>query len=105
MESNESPPLEEEGDVQQADAFGFCDFPADFTDPDLDAPERRYSGAAAIGAGALITFGGKTDCGQVNDLWAWGLEDQGWFEQSSATLGEICARTFADPENCSSMCF
>ena len=89
----------------QLEAFGFCDFPADFTVPDLDAPERRYAGAAVLSEDALIIFGGKTDCGQVNDVWTWDLDDQSWTERSDATAGEVCERTFADPEGCESLCF
>ncbi len=95
----------EEGDTYENPAYGFCDFPADFTEPDLSAPERRYAGAAALSEDALFIFGGKTDCGQVNDLWTWDLKDQAWTERSDATFGEICARTFDDPEGCESLCF
>jgi N-acetylneuraminic acid mutarotase len=95
----------EHGDTYANPAFGFCDFPSDFINPDLDAPERRYFGAAALTDDALIIFGGKTDCGQVNDLWTWDLEDQSWTERSDATFGEICARTFADPDGCESLCY
>ena len=73
--------------------------------PDLSAPERRYAGAAAINGESLIVFGGKTDCGQVNDLWTWDLGDETWTERSDATFGEICFRTFAHPEDCESLCF
>jgi hypothetical protein len=38
-------------------------------------------------------------------LWTWDLGGTGWTERSNATFGEICARTFADPENCESLCF
>ena len=95
----------EQGDAYSNPALGFCNFPADFTEPDMQAPERRYAGAAAINDESLIIFGGKTDCGQVNDLWTWDLEDQSWTERSDATSGEICARTFNDPEGCDSLCF
>jgi hypothetical protein len=95
----------EAGDIYNAPANGFCDFPANFIDPDMDAPERRYAGAAALSESELFIFGGKTDCGQVNDLWTWDLGGTGWTERSNATFGEICARTFADPENCESLCF
>jgi hypothetical protein len=95
----------EQGDVYANPAFGFCDFPADFAEPDLEAPERRYAGAAALSDESLIIFGGKTDCGQVNDLWTWSLDDASWTERSDATFGEICARTFADAESCESLCF
>jgi hypothetical protein len=93
----------EVGDVYNAPAAGFCDFPADFVVPDLDAPERRHAGAAVLSdAGELLVFGGKTDCGQINDVWSWSLGDATWTERSPATVGEICLRSFA---NCQSLCF
>ena len=95
--------VQEEGDIWANNANGYCDFPSDFTEPDLDAPERRYGGAAALSGSELIVFGGKTDCGQVNDLWTWDLESQIWAERSSATFGEICQRVFSG--ECDSLCF
>lgn len=93
----------EVGDVPSAPANGFCDFPADFVVPDLDAPERRSAGASVVNdAGELLIFGGKTDCGLINDVWSWSLEDQQWTERSPATTGEICLRAAA---NCQTMCF
>jgi hypothetical protein len=69
----------EVGDVYNAPAAGFCDFPADFVVPDRDAPERRNAGAAVItDAGELLIFGGKTDCGLINDAWSWSLADVVW---------------------------
>lgn len=93
----------EVGDVYNAPAAGFCDFPADFVVPDLDAPERRHAGAAVLSdAGELLIFGGKTDCGLINDVWSWSLSDATWTQRSAATVGEICLRSFA---NCQSLCF
>lgn len=93
----------EAGDLHNAPANGFCDFPADFVDPDLDAPERRSAGAAVLtDQGELMIFGGKTDCGLINDVWSWSLSEQQWTERSPATVGEICLRAFAE---CQSMCF
>jgi len=93
----------ETGDVVNAPANGFCDFPADFVVPDLDAPERRSAGAAVLtDAGELLIFGGKTDCGLINDAWSWSLSEQVWTERSPATVGEICLRAYA---NCQTMCF
>jgi hypothetical protein len=93
----------EVGDVYNAPAAGFCDFPADFVVPDLDAPERRHAGAAVLSdAGELLIFAGKTDCGLINDVWSWSLSDATWTERSAATVGEICLRSFA---NCQSLCF
>jgi hypothetical protein len=91
------------GDVYNAPANGFCDFPADFVAPDLDAPERRNAGAAVLtDAGELLIFGGKTDCGIINDVWSWSLADGTWTERSAATVGEICLRAFGQ---CQTMCF
>jgi hypothetical protein len=90
-----------EGDVHNNDANGFCDFPADFVEPDLDAPERRYAHVGAWTGEGFVTFGGKTDCGIINDAWTWSSAD-GWHEASTATAGEICLRAFAE---CDTMCF
>jgi hypothetical protein len=93
--------LERGDELDNTDA-GFCDFPPDFTEPDLDAPERRNAAAAGItSCGEIVTFGGKTDCGLINDVWAWSPDD-GWDERSSATSGEICLRAFAE---CETLCF
>lgn len=94
----------EEGDVQLADPAGFCDFPVDFVDPDLDAPERRSGGAAVLtDDGELLVFGGKTDCGISDDVWGWSLSREAWTNRVAATAGEICVRAFA--EGCETMCF
>jgi hypothetical protein len=90
------------GDVVDAGSNGFCDFPYNFTEPDLSAPERRYLGMAVSTGTELMMFGGKTDCGIINDVWTWSYADGGWTERSSATSGEICLRAFAE---CSSLCF
>lgn len=91
------------GDVLQSGAAGFCDFPADFVDPDLDAPERRNAAVVALtGDREVIAFGGKSDCGLLNDVWAWSSESGAWAERSPATAGEICLRSYAE---CSTMCY
>lgn len=93
-----------EGDVLQAEPAGFCDFPVDFVDPDLTAPERRSAGAGVLtDAGELVVFGGKTDCGIIDDVWSWSLADATWTNRIRATTGEICVRAFAD--GCTTMCF
>ena len=92
-----------EGDVLNNMAAGFCDFPVDFVVHDADAPERRNAGAAVItGDDELLVFGGKTDCGVVDDVWSWPLSGGPWDNRVRATLGEICVRAFA--EGCESMC-
>lgn len=91
------------GDRQDAEALGFCDFPADFVTPDLDAPERREAQASArLPDGRLLVAGGKTDCGLINDVWSWDPESTAWTMLSAATAGEICLRSAA---TCESLCF
>ena len=91
----------ERGDVYNTPANGFCDFPADFTEIDPDAPERRYFGVSGItDAGDLVTFGGRTDCGLVNDTWSWTAAD-GWTRRTVSSGGEVCLRNFAE---CADMC-
>ena len=91
------------GDTYANPPADFCDFPADFTAPDLDSPERRYLGTAATtGDGRMLVFGGKTDCGVINDLWSLDLASGTWAEQAAASSGEICLRT---SQACTSLCF
>jgi N-acetylneuraminic acid mutarotase len=92
-----------DGDVYANSASGTCDFPSDFTDPDYDSPERRYTQASALtDSGEMLVFGGKTDCGVIDDVWSYDLADDTWSEQYSANSGEICLRAFAE---CESLCF
>jgi hypothetical protein len=93
----------ESGDSYQNPAYGFCDFPADFVDVDIEAPERRYFGAATLSEDELLIFGGKTDCGQSNDAWGWDLDQETWTERSGATFGEVCLRASAG--DCESLCY
>ena len=91
----------EQGDVWNTPANGFCDFPPDFTEIDPDAPERRYFGVSGItDSGTLMTFGGRTDCGLINDAWSW-TEAGGWTRRSVSSGGEVCLRAFAE---CADMC-
>ncbi len=90
-----------EGDTLDAGGNGFCDFPADFTHVDLESPERRNAFASAMTpAGELWVFGGKTDCGIINDAWSWAGE--AWTLRSRATFGESCVRANAA---CDALCF
>lgn len=93
----------ESGDSYQNPAYGFCDFPSDFVDVDIEAPERRYFGAATLSEEEMLIFGGKTDCGQANDAWGWDLQDETWAERSAATFGEVCLRASAG--DCESLCY
>jgi len=93
----------EAGDVYKTAPVDFCEFPADFTEPDMDSPERRYQSVGAnTGDGRLIVFGGKTDCGVIDDVWTYSFADDAWTEESAANNGEICLRAFAE---CSTLCF
>lgn len=93
-----------------ADAFnrpanGFCDFPADFTTVAPGTPERRNAHTLVWSnvCGHALTFGGKTDCGAVNDVWAFGAD--GWSNPVMASEGEACLRWRSNPDNCANMCF
>lgn len=96
--------------LQPEDAFnrpanGFCDFPADFTTVAAGVPERRNAHTLVYGdtCGRALTFGGKTDCGAINDVWA--FDDAGWSNPVVATEGESCVRWRANPDNCVNLCF
>ena len=90
-----------QGDVENAPANGFCDFPVDFTEIDFEAPERRSQAAAALDpAGRLYVSGGKSDCGALDDVWAW--TGAAWDKRIDATSGLSCPRAYAD---CESLCF
>jgi hypothetical protein len=90
------------GDTYANPAEGACDFPPDFTDLDFDSPERRYLGAAfETHDDQMVVFGGKTDCGAINDVWLFDFETETWTEDFAATAGESCLRWSDD---CSSLC-
>lgn len=95
------------GDEQDptAPAAAFCEFPPNFVVTDLDAPERReaHSMLGWAGGDAAVVFGGKTDCGIIDDLWTLSLADLSWTEQIEATVGESCIR--AGGEGCHDLCF
>jgi hypothetical protein len=93
-------------DTYNRPANGFCDFPPDFTNVDRALPERRnahsFSWSQTCDRGLL--FGGKTDCGAINDMWHY-VPDTGWVNRELATEGESCRRWRSNPDNCSNMCF
>ena len=93
-------------DTYNRPANGFCDFPPDFTNVQRDLPERRnaHSFAWSQTCDHGIIFGGKTDCGAINDVWSFEV-DVGWTNQELATAGESCRRWRSNPDNCSNMCF
>jgi len=91
-----------EGDVYNAPQNDICDFPADFTVIDPASPERREAAATTVANGELLLFGGKTDCGNANDVWSWSFASETWTNLSRATEGEVCLRAY---QECVSMCF
>ena len=82
-----------------------CDFAKDFTLPNMMAPDRRSAHLAALDLkrGEWIVFGGKTDCGLIDDVWVFDLERYEWVSQLSATQGEACIRG-DNPDLCVAMC-
>jgi len=93
-----------EGDVINGVAAGVCDFPADFTTPDLNAPERRFGFGRAQTATTGWMISGKSDCGNVNDVWKIDLTTGAWSPAGvAATDGEACNRSGA--VGCTSLCF
>jgi N-acetylneuraminic acid mutarotase len=93
------------GDQFNAPANGFCDFPDDFTTIDLEIPERRnaHSLVFSQSCGHAVLFGGKTDCGAINDVWHY--RDNAWTESVTADEGESCRRWRNNPDNCMNLCF
>ena len=86
-------------------ANGFCDFPPDFTEPDMDAPERRSAHLAAMdqSRGEWIVYAGETDCGIVDDVWVFDVNREGWLELFEPEVGESCIRG-ESPEACLALC-
>lgn len=80
-------------------------FPVDFVLPNLDAPERRSAHMSAFDSrrGEWLIFGGKTDCGIINDVWIFDPRRLSWTEVSKSTKGESCNRR-DDVIQCAAMC-
>lgn len=93
------------GDTFNSPSTGFCMFPADFAAVDLAVPERRNAASLvwSESCGHSVLFGGKTDCGAINDVWFY--DDAGWNVVFSSGLGEVCARANGSVDGCSQMCF
>lgn len=91
------------GDVHNGEAR-VCELPADFTTQDLEAPERRELSAWVQSATEGYVIGGKTDCGNVNDIWRVDLAAPGWeLVGQATTAGESCARS--GNTSCAAYCF
>ncbi len=92
------------GDTLNSRPLGMCRFPADFTTPDLNAPERRSAFAWAQSAGRGFVAFGSTDCGAVNDVWAADFASSRWeLVGNNSTSGEACNRSGA--VGCTELCF
>lgn len=92
------------GDAFSKPANGVCDFPPDFATVDVSQPERRNAHSLVWSpCGHALLFGGKTDCGAINDVWR--LTGVEWAEAQSADEGEACLRFRANPDNCANLCF
>ncbi len=92
------------GDRLVRQGNGFCDFPADFTAPDLDGPERRSAFVFALDPvrGRALVYGGKTDCGLAGDVWALDLATGTWSPQRATSDGLSCIR--AGRTGCTALC-
>lgn len=91
------------GDQFNSGPAGMCDFPADFTIIEPDSPERRYSVGVAQTATGSFFFGGKADCGYLNDVWRYDFGTDAWELVRASTSGEVCLRT--GRTDCGSLCF
>ncbi|MFT7581219.1 MAG: hypothetical protein ACI9MR_002893 [Myxococcota bacterium] len=91
------------GDTANKPPTAFCDFPPDFTLVDKTVPERRHAHVfVGNGEKAWLT-GGKTDCGNVDDVFEFDLATDTWTELTTATVGEACIRKGGI--DCNDMCF
>lgn len=86
-------------------AAGFCSFPKDFTNVNTASPDRRSASAAGFDpkASTLYVFGGKTDCGLIDDAWGFSVSKGAWTRGVKALSGEACTRR-DHPEQCTSLC-
>lgn len=92
------------GDTFLTPGAGMCDFPPNFTTADLMSPERR-EGHVLVRAGSLgaLMFGGRSDCGTVNDVWKLDLSSGQWEQLKQAFAGLSCQRS--GKTNCTKLCF
>ena len=71
----------------------------------MNSPERRQyqTFVSILGEGRAILFGGKGDCGYLDDTWNFSFEDHQWTEIEPAGQGEACMRT--GQEGCTDLCY
>lgn len=92
------------GDAFNRAGSGFCDFPADFATIDPNAPERRSAFVLGVDArrNRALVFGGKTDCGSTNDVWAVDFATGAWRPLRATNIGIACQRS--GRTGCTSLC-
>jgi N-acetylneuraminic acid mutarotase len=83
----------------------FCDCPPDFVDVDMASPERRqyHTWVTIPSEDRAVLFGGKGDCGYLDDTWSFSFEDLAWTEVEPAGQGESCKRS--GEEGCTDLCY
>ncbi len=83
----------------------FCECPPDFVDVDINSPERRQyqTFVSILGEERAVLFGGKGDCGYLDDTWSLDFTDDSWTEIEPAGQGEACMRT--GQEGCTDLCY
>lgn len=82
---------------------GQCDFPPDWTIPDLDVPDRRSAFPYTQTETHAFVFGGNTDCGRANDVWMFEFATERWSELRAANGGISCPHS--GQANCTTLCF
>jgi hypothetical protein len=88
-----------------AGCSSFCDCPPNFVEVDINSPERRqyHTFQNILGESRAILFGGKGDCGYLDDTWSFGYTAGAWDEIEPAGQGEACSRT--GQEGCTDLCY
>lgn len=83
----------------------FCRCNPDFVTVDKNSPERRqyHSFHHILGSNQAVLFGGKTDCGYIDDTWTFDLSTDKWTEVNAASQGEACKRT--GRQDCKELCY
>ena len=91
------------GDSFKSASTGTCKFPADFTEIDKNAPERRsaFAFAPTSDGRAFVVHGGKSDCGLLTDVHWWNDVGETFTPITKAPAGLSCLRY---SETCTSLC-
>ena len=88
-----------------SECTSFCSCPPDFVEVDRNSPERRqyHTFEPILGEERALLFGGKSDCGYLDDTWSFDFESDEWTEVEPAGQGEACMRT--GQEGCTDLCY